>query len=145
MATFLILAADFYPDIAEELILGAKSHLQVEGHSADIIRVPGAFELPAALHFALHSQERYAGYIALGCVVRGETPHFDYVCAECARGLQDLALKHKIALGFGVLTTDTPEQAKKRASVNGGNKGRTAAETCLQMMALRERFGLNDA
>lgn len=144
MAHFLIAVANYYQDIADELLLGAKSHLQVEGHTFEIVEVPGAFELPATIHYALHGEKRYDGYIALGCVIRGETAHFDYVCGECARGLQDIALKHKVPLGFGVLTTENRTQAKKRADVNGGNKGHEAAEACLKMLALKAHFGLSD-
>ena len=143
--TILIAVANFYADIADELLLGAKSHLQVAGYDYEVITLPGAFELPAALHFALHSDKEYAGYVALGCVIRGETTHYDYVCGECARGLQDLAIKHQAPIGFGVLTVENKEQAMKRASVNQGNKGREAAEACLQMMALKQQFGLSDA
>lgn len=145
MAHLLIAVADYYKDITDELLLGAKTHLQVDEHTFDVISVPGAYELPVAIHIAMHSDKHYDGYIALGCVIRGETTHYDYVCGECARGLQDIALKHKAALGFGVLTVENKDQAKKRASVNGGNKGREAAEACLQMIRLREQFGLNDA
>jgi 6,7-dimethyl-8-ribityllumazine synthase len=76
-------------------------------------------------------------------VIRGETTHYDYVCGECARGLQDLAVLHRVPVGFGVLTVENQEQAMARASVNKKNKGREAAEACLQMMKLRAEFGLS--
>ena len=146
MAHFLIVCANYYEDIADELVLGAKSHLEIGGHTHELIHVPGAFELPAAIHYAIHCDTKvYDGYIALGCVIRGETAHFDYVCGECARGIQHLALHHNAAVGFGVLTVENKQQAQKRASVNGGNKGREAAEAAMQLVALKEKFGVTPA
>lgn len=142
MAHFLIALADYYDDIASELLLGAKTHLSTSDHSYDVINVPGAFELPAAVQMAVDSDTHYDGYIALGCVIRGETTHYDYVCQQCARGLQDIALTQNLAIGFGVLTVETKDQAEKRASVNAGNKGKEAAEAAIQMLALRQQFGL---
>ena len=141
MAHIMIAVADYYKDITDELLLGAKSHLQVAGHTYDIVSVPGAFELPAAIQFAVHGIKKYDGYVALGCVIRGETTHYDYVCNECARGLQMIALGYNVPVGFGVLTVENQDQAKKRASVNGGNKGREAADACMRMIAMREEFG----
>lgn len=141
MAHFLIVAADYYETVIHELLLGAKTHLDVCDHTYEIIKIPGAFEIPAAISFAHHFQgDNYDGYIALGCVIRGETSHYDHVCNECARGLQELAINHQIPIGFGVLTVETIEQANYRASVNVGNKGKEAAEACMQMVALRQRF-----
>jgi len=143
MAHFLIAAANYYEDITNELLLGAKTHLDVCDHTYEIILVPGAFELPAAIGFAHHYQrDTYDGYIAMGCVIRGETSHYDHVCNECARGLQDLAVNHQAAIGFGVLTVESKEQAHYRASVNVGNKGKEAADACMRMVALKERFGV---
>jgi 6,7-dimethyl-8-ribityllumazine synthase len=95
--------------------------------------------LPAAIAFA-HKAEpgRFDGYVALGCVIRGETSHYDYVCSESARGLQDLALRENLAIGYGVLTVETHEQAWARASVDQKNKGRDVADACLAMIALRD-------
>lgn len=142
MAHFLIVVADYYKDIADELVLGARTHLEVASHTSEVVRIGGAFELPAAIRFAMQGQKSYDGFIALGCVIRGETPHFDYVCQSCANGLQDLATRYNAALGFGVLTVETKPQAQKRASVNGGNKGREAAEAAMQMVALKRQFGV---
>ncbi len=142
MAHILIVVSPYYKDITDELLLGARSHLDVAGHTHDTINVPGAFEIPAAIHMAMHGTKSYDGYIALGCVIRGETSHYDYVCGECARGLQDLSLLHKAPIGFGVLTVENKKQAEIRASVNGKNKGREAAEACIQMIALKTHFGV---
>lgn len=141
MAHFLLAVAHFYTDIADELVLGAKTHLQAENHTFDVVNVPGAFELPAALHMAMHGIKQYDGYIALGCVIRGETSHYEYVCGECARGIQELAIKHRVPIGFGVLTVDNMAQAKARANVNEGNKGRAAADACMRMLQVKSDLG----
>lgn len=144
MSHILIAVANYYQDIADELLLGARTHLEAEGHSHEAIIVPGAFELPAALQFAITAADHhYDGYIALGCVIRGETTHYDYVCGECARGLQQLALEYQAPIGFGVLTVENMAQAKKRASVNGSNKGHEAAAACLKMIELKQHFGMD--
>lgn len=140
MAHLLIAVADYYQDITNELLLGSKARLEKDGHSYEIITVPGAFELPAAIQIAIESAQSFDGYIALGCVIRGETSHYDYVCGEAARGLQELALRYHVAIGFGVLTTENKAQAEARASVNGKNKGREATEAALQMIALHQQF-----
>lgn len=142
MAHFLIAVADYYQDITNELLLGCKARLESEQHSYEIITVAGAFELPAALQIAIESERVYDGYIVLGCVIRGETSHYDVVCNECARGIQDVALSYQVAIGFGVLTTENKAQAIARADVNGKNKGREAAEAALRMMALQQHFGV---
>ncbi len=97
----------------------------------DVIWVPGAFELPVAAETAAASG-RYAALVALGCVIRGETPHFEYVAGEAARGLANVALAHRLPVGFGVLTTESMEQALARAGGAAGNKGYEAAEAALQ-------------
>lgn len=140
MAHLLIAVADYYKHITDELLLGAKARLEKDKHSYDIITVPGAFELPAAIQIAIESAQHFDGYIALGCVIRGETTHYDYVCSECARGLQDVALRYHAAIGFGVLTTENKAQAEARADVNGKNKGREAAQAALQMIELHRAF-----
>ncbi len=135
----LIVEARFYPDIADCLTRGAVAALDAAGASHERIAVPGAFEIPAAIGFAIDSGA-YDGYLALGCVIRGETSHYDYICAESARGLADLALNRGAALGYGILTCETFEQAMARAAVDGGNKGRDVAEACLAMIALAGKF-----
>ena len=139
----LIVEARFYADIADELVRGALGVLEAAGATHDRIAVAGAFEIPAAIRFAqLGPRETYDGYIALGCVIRGETSHYDYVCGESARGLQSLAVDHGLAIGYGILTVENREQAWARAAVDGKNKGRDVARACLEMVALRRRFGL---
>lgn len=135
----LVVDARFYEDIAEELLTGAKQALRIAGVDFDHISVPGAFEIPAAIRFAIDSG-KYDGYVALGCVIRGETTHYDYVCGESARGLNQVALEHKAAIGYGILTVENRKQALARALVNKGNKGAAAVEACLAMMALKKQF-----
>ncbi len=136
----LIVAARFYEDIADELIAGAKEVLEAEGAKAHVIEVPGAFEIPAAIRFAMKSKHKYAGYVALGCVIRGETTHYDYVCVESTRGLMDLAIQKKAAIGNGILTVENKEQAWARASREQKNKGGGAAKACLEMVALKQQY-----
>jgi 6,7-dimethyl-8-ribityllumazine synthase len=143
----MIVEARFYPDLADELVRGATAVLS-EAASSERFEVPGAFEIPGAIRMALQAQERasprrqFDGFVALGCVIRGETTHYDYVCQESARGLQDLVLKFGIALGYGILTVETFEQAWARARVDQKNKGGDAARACLAMIDLKRRLGL---
>jgi len=140
----LIVEARFYADIADELVRGAHGVLDAAGATYDRATVPGAFEIPAAIRIAHLGQEAaYDGYVALGCVIRGETSHYDYVCGESAHGLQSLALDHGLAIGYGILTVEDREQAWARADVNQKNKGGDAAQACLAMISLRRRFGLD--
>ena len=135
----LIVEGRFYPDVADALTSGAVAALEAAGASHERVTVPGAFEIPAAIGFAIGSGA-YDGYLALGCVIRGETSHYDYVCAESARGLADLALHRGAALGYGILTCETHDQAAMRAAVEGRNKGGEVAEACLAMIALKQKF-----
>jgi 6,7-dimethyl-8-ribityllumazine synthase len=138
----LIVAARFYVDIADELIKGATAVLDRAGVGYEIVDVPGAFEIPSAIRMASASAttDAFDGYVALGCVIRGETTHYDYVCGESARGLQDLATRDGLAIGYGILTVENREQAWGRADVAGKNKGGDAAQACLAMIDLRRRF-----
>ena len=135
----LIVEGRFYPDVTDALTSGAVAALEAAGASHERVTVPGAFEIPAAISFAIGSGA-YDGYLALGCVIRGETSHYDYVCAESARGLADLALHRGAALGYGILTCETKDQAMARAAVDRGNKGGAVAEACLSMIALKRKF-----
>lgn len=124
----------FHENVTTRLLEGARDALRRAGIAdaqVDVVWVPGAFELPVAAETAAASQ-RYAAIVALGCVIRGETAHFDYVAGEAARGLGNVALAHQIAVGFGVLTTETEIQALARAGGVVGNKGAEAAEAALQ-------------
>ncbi len=122
--------------VTERLLDGARAKLTelgVDAATVDVVWVPGAFELPLAAAAAA-ATGRYRAIVALGCVIRGETAHFDYVAGEAARGLQSVALTYRLPLGFGVLTTETFEQAMDRAGGAAGNKGAEAAETALRMV-----------
>ena len=135
----LIAEARFYDDIADELAHGAQAVLGAAGATFETVAVPGAYELPATVRMAIESG-RFDGYIALGCVIRGETSHYDYVCGESARGLMALCTEHGIALGYGILTTENRDQAWARASRADKDKGAVAARACLEMIALRRTF-----
>jgi 6,7-dimethyl-8-ribityllumazine synthase len=134
----LIVEARFYEDIADQLVDGAMKVLKAAGVKVDRVAVPGAFEIPGVIRLAL---ERYDGFVALGCVIRGETSHYEYVCGESARGLMDLAVHHRACIGYGILTVDHRRQAEHRANPLELDKGRDAALACLAMMALKRRFG----
>ena len=138
----LIVEARYYAHIGDELLRGAVAALEQGGATHEHIVVPGAFEIPAAIRYAVEAAAAYDGYVALGCVIRGETTHYDYVCEQSARGLQDLALAHALAIGFGILTVENEAQALARARVDKKNKGGEAARACLAMVALRRKFGL---
>lgn len=136
----LLVAAPFYEDITEALLEGARAELDAQGMAHETFLVPGAFEIPGVIAQAEAGQAGFSGYIALGCVIRGETSHYDYVCGESARGLMDLSLKG-LAIGYGILTVENIKQARVRAHVDEKNKGKDAAEACLAMIEARRRFG----
>lgn len=141
MSKVLIIDAKFYSDISKELVESAEKVLKDHDIKYETITVPGAFEIPAAIAFA-HKSGKYDGYVALGCVIRGETTHYDYVCEESARGINDLVMKYNLAVGFGVLTVENRDQAWARANGAKGNKGAAAAYACLNMMKLKKHFGV---
>ncbi len=133
-----IVAARFNEFIVSNLLEGAiDTWRQRGGASEDLLvaRVPGAFELPVAVR-KLGASHRYDAVVALGCVIRGDTPHFDYVAGECARGLQLVSLETGVPVAFGVLTVNTTEQALARASTGGANKGAEAMQAALEMAGL---------
>jgi len=132
----LIVEARYYAHVSDALLKGAEVALDDSGVRYDRVTVPGAFEIPAAIALAARTR-KYDGYIALGCVIRGETSHYDLVCGECARGIQDLTLAGH-AVGFGVLTVENVDQAFKRARIDEKNKGGEAVRACLAMIALRQ-------
>ncbi len=139
----LIVEARFYPDVVDEMARGAIAALEAAGATHERLPVPGAFEVAAAIRFAVECG-RYDGYVALGCVIRGETSHYEYICAESARGLAEMALGHLAAIGYGILTCESREQAWDRAAAGGENKGRAAAEACLAMIDVKRRFGIGE-
>ncbi|MFD2234259.1 6,7-dimethyl-8-ribityllumazine synthase [Phaeospirillum tilakii] len=147
MARILILEARFYDHLADGLLAGARAELDSAGHAHDLVTVPGIFELPAALAFHLAAAERggaprYDGFIVLGCAIRGETDHYHHIATECERGLTDLAVGHRLALGNGVLTCHDEAQAQNRADPARRNFGGQAARACLRMLALKRDLGL---
>jgi len=141
----LTVEARFYAHIADAMLDGAMAALDAAGAQFQRITVPGALEIPAAILFAAHAGEgagiSYDGYVALGCVIRGDTYHFEIVSHESARGLMELGLRHALCIGNGILTVDTEEQAMARASRNGQDKGGDAARACLTLIALRAKLG----
>lgn len=145
----LIVEARFYEDIAEGMVKCATAEIEAAGATHERLAVPGAFEIPAAIRFAIKgmhlvgARRRYDAYVALGCVIRGETSHYDYVCGESARALMDLSMQYTIALGYGILTTETREQAWERARVDGKNKGADAARAAMRMVDLKRHFGFH--
>lgn len=140
-ARILIVESHYYPDIADALIAGAEREIRKNGATCELVNVPGAFEIPGAIALAAAKKGRkYDGYLALGCVIRGETTHYDYVCGESARGLMDLTLNQKLAIGYGIVTVNNMDQARARAFTDRGDKGGDAAHACLAMVALARRW-----
>ena len=134
---FAIAVGRFYEDLAERLVAGAQGAFAEAGEEdADVFDVPGAFELPLAAKFAAETG-RYDGVACLGAVIRGQTDHYDWVCAEAARGIQDVQLSTGVPCAFGVLTCDTMEQALERSGGGKRDSGRHAAEAVLALARLR--------
>ena len=137
---FAIAVGRFYEDLAERLVAGAQSAFQEAGSEpADVFDVPGAFELPLAALYAAESG-RYAGVACLGAVIRGETDHYDFVCGESARGIQEVQLRTGVPCAFGVLTVESMDQALARAGGGKRDQGRHAAEAVMTMAALRREL-----
>ena len=134
----LIITSRFYPEISSSLESEAVNLIKEEGYDYKLIDVPGAFEIPAAIAYAAKSS-KYIGYIALGCVIRGETSHYDYVCNESARAIMQLSIDG-LSIGYGILTCENREQAIVRASPDGLNKGKAATIACLRMIALKKEI-----
>jgi 6,7-dimethyl-8-ribityllumazine synthase len=138
-ARLLLVIAPYYRDIADQLQRGAEAVAREAGATLDRVFVPGAFEIPAAIALAARTKT-YDGFVALGCVVRGETSHYDYVCGESARGLMELSVRRRLPIGYGILTVDTIAQAEERANTARGDKGGEAMRAALAMIALKRRF-----
>lgn len=143
-ARLLIVEARYYDALADELLVGATAAIESAGATALVITVPGALEIPTAVAMALDAAEEadqpFDGVVALGCVIRGETSHYDIVAGESARLLADLSLEWRMPLGNAILTVDTMEQAQARAGVAAGNKGGFAADAALALIALKRRL-----
>ncbi len=144
-ASILIVEARFYEHISDKLLDGATSALKAAGADFERISVPGALEIPAAILFAAKAGEgagkSYDGYVALGCVIRGETYHFEIVSDQSARGLMDLSLQHGLCIGNGILTVENEAQALARAARDNLDKGGDAARACLALIALKAKLG----
>jgi 6,7-dimethyl-8-ribityllumazine synthase len=136
----LLVLGPYYAHIAALLRQGAERAIAAAGATCEIVEVPGAFELPPAIAFAARSAERFDGYVALGCVIRGETTHYDHICEETARALQDMGVRDGLAIGYGILTVENEAQALVRASPDGRDKGGEAVRACLALIDLQRRF-----
>ncbi len=141
----LIIEGRFYEDITDELAKGAIAVLEENGVAYERVSVPGALEIPMALSLAVVAGAvgegwRHRGCIALGCVIRGETSHYDIVAQESARALMEICVAHGIPVGNGILTVDNRDQAWARARVDGKNKGGDAARACLRLIELKGHF-----
>ncbi len=139
-ATYAIVVARFYTEIADRLVAGATEVFQAAGASVDVHDVPGAFELPLAARLCADSG-RYSGVACLGCVIRGETDHYEFVCAEAARGIAEVGLETRLPCAFGVLTVESREQAMQRSGGGKRHGGREAAEAVLAMVELGRALG----
>ncbi len=139
-AAYAIAIGRFYEDLAERLLAGARAAFAEQGvEQLEVLDVPGAYELPVAASYAARSG-RFAGVACLGAVIRGETDHYDFVCAEAARGIMDVSLTTGVPCAFGVLTCETMEQALARSGGDKRDQGRHAAEAVMRMAALREQL-----
>jgi len=136
----LIVEAPYYAHIAGQLRDGAERALAAAGATHEVISVPGAFEIPAAIGLVARATKQYEGFVALGCVIRGETSHYDHICAESARGLQDLAIRDGLAIGYGILTVENEAQALARAPAERRDKGGEAVRACLALVDLKRRL-----
>lgn len=144
-ARALIVEARFYDDIQDALLEGAVAELKAAGVSHEVLTVPGALEIPAAIAIAIEAAEKtgkpYDAAIALGCVIRGDTIHFEIVSMESSRALMDLAVEKRFPLGNGIITVNTEAQAWARARASELNKGGDAARAALALIQLKRRFG----
>jgi 6,7-dimethyl-8-ribityllumazine synthase len=143
----LVVEGRFYHHISDQLILGAEMTLREQGATWEVMMVPGALEIPQVLSMAIEAGlfretlvNPFHGFVALGCVIRGETSHYDIVAGEPARALMALSTTHAIPMGNGILTVENEAQALVRASVNGKNKGRDAVEACLEVIRVKRDF-----
>jgi 6,7-dimethyl-8-ribityllumazine synthase len=144
----MVVEARFYAEISDALLEVAEHALKKAGASHEKFTVPGALEIPGAIRLAIEAQREgklkkpFDGYLALGCVIRGETTHYETVCSESARGLMNLATEYAACIGNGILTVENDEQAWARARMTEKDKGGGAAEAVLAMVAIRRKLGL---
>ncbi len=137
----LIVRAPYYREVVDGLSEGAARLLGEAGAAFDVLDVAGAFELPQAIRIAMRGSERYDGFVALGCVVKGETDHYDFICQATMNGLMQVALQFGLALGAGLLTVDSLDQAIARSRLDGFNKGAEAAAAALLQVVAARRLG----
>jgi 6,7-dimethyl-8-ribityllumazine synthase len=141
MNKILIIQATFYKDISSLLLEGAIAKILQNKYQYDVIEVSGALEIPSAISIAQYSNI-YSGYVALGCVIRGETSHYEIVCNQSARGIMDLSIQKNLAIGNGILTVENHEQAIKRADMKMLDKGGFAVEACLNIINIKNKYNL---
>jgi 6,7-dimethyl-8-ribityllumazine synthase len=141
----LVVEAPYYAHIADLLRRGAERALSVAGATHESVQVPGSFEIPAAIALVACATDRFDGYVALGCVIRGETTHYDHICAETARSLQDLAVRDGLAVGYGILTVENEAQALVRASPPGTREGGRDKGGEAAIVELKQRFAVDGA
>jgi 6,7-dimethyl-8-ribityllumazine synthase len=137
----LVVRAPYYREVVDGLLHGAERILREAGATFEVLDVAGAFELPQAIRIALRGGRRYDGFVVLGCVVRGETDHYEFICQAAMTGLMDVALAFALALGTGLLTVDTVVQAQARSGHDGHNKGAEAAAAALLQIIAARRLG----
>ena len=133
----LVISAPYYRQVVDGMLAAARAIFAQVGAKVSVVEVGGAYELPQALAIAAESVQDFHGYVALGCVVRGETDHYDFICAAAMDGLMEVATRHALCLGTALLTVDTLDQALARSHETGSNKGAEAAVACLKQIALK--------
>jgi 6,7-dimethyl-8-ribityllumazine synthase len=137
----LVVRAPYYRGVVDGLTNGAARILREAGATFDTLDIAGAFELPQTIRIALRGSTRYDGFVALGCIIRGETDHYEFICRASMQGLMNVSLQFGIALGTGLLTCDTLAQAEARSGVDGFNKGAEAASAALLQINAARRLG----
>lgn len=143
--TVLVIEARYYDKIADSMVIGASPVIEAAGLSIERMAVPGTFEIPATCEMAIRAGQRephqkYAGILAFGCVIRGQTDHYDHICRETSRAIMEMTVDHCYPIGFGVLTCENMAQAVVRADPNQKNKGAEAATAVVRMIELRRHF-----
>lgn len=137
----LVIDAPYYNEISESLMEGVREVLDAANATHDYVTVPGVLEIPAAVSMAINSSKAYDGYIVIGCVIRGETTHYEIVSNESARAIMNLSITHNLAIGNGIQTVENEAQARARAKVSEKNKGGGAASAALEMIRLKKSLG----
>lgn len=139
---FAIVRAPYYRDIVDNLTTGARDIINQAGATTEAIDVAGAYELPQAIRLMLRGSRRFDGFVALGCIIRGETDHYEFISSATMNGLMEVALRFGVCLGTGLLTCDNREQAEARARLDGFNKGAEAAVAAVQQLIIAQTYGV---